>query len=236
MTILITGISKGLGSGLANYYLNKGETVYAIGRNKNKVLEGFPDFKFLSQDLSKFDEMELTIPGFIGQAGEIDLVILNAGVLPEIKDLGDCSIEEITGVMDVNVWSNKILIDILFRKLKNIRQIAAVSSGASVYGNRGWNAYSISKAALNMLIKLYAAEHKNTHFCSIAPGLIDSGMQDYIRSLPDDPRFPSVTKLKDAKRSGRMPGPDEAGKVVAESLVKALKEESGSFLDVRDMD
>lgn len=43
-------------------------------------------------------------------------------------------------------------------------------------------------------------------------------------------------KLKDAKRSGRMPGPDEAAEIVAKSLVKALEQESGSFLDVRDMD
>ena len=236
MTILITGISKGLGGGLARYYLDKKDIVYAIGRNGNKELENFPDFHFLSQDLSKFNEMEITIPDFIRQAGKIDLVILNAGVLSEIKDLGDCSIEEITGVMNVNVWSNKILIDLLFRNLNIIKQIAAISSGASVYGNRGWNAYSISKAALNMLIKLYAVEHKNTHFCSIAPGLIDSGMQDYIYSLPNDPRFTSVAKLKDAKRSGIMPDPDEAAQIVAKSLVKALKKESGSFLDVREMD
>lgn len=236
MKVLITGTGKGLGSGLARYYLENGDTVYGISRSKNGDLENYPDFHFISQDLSEFDEMKKTIPGFLKQAGELDIVILNAGIISEIKDLKDCSLDEIRNVMDINVWANKILIDLLFSNLRSIRQIAAISSGASVYGNRGWNAYSLSKATLNMLIKLYAAEQENTHFCSIAPGLIDSGMQEYIYSLRDDPRFSSLDKLKKTKSSGQMPTPDEAAAKLAKSLVRALNKESGSFLDVREME
>lgn len=235
MNILITGTSKGLGSGLARFYLEKDYTVYGISRNRNKDLENYPRFRFLSQDLSEFSVMKKTIPGFIEEVKEFDLVILNAGVISEIKDMKDCSLEEIKKVMDINVWSNKVLIDLLFDGATSIKQLAAISSGASVYGNRGWNAYSISKAALNMLIKLYADEQEKTHFCSIAPGLIDSGMQDYIFSLPDDSRFASIDRLKNVKASGEMPDPEKAAEIVANGLAKALKEESGSFLDVRDM-
>lgn len=235
MKVLITGTGKGLGSGLAHYYLEKGDTVYGISRSRNKNLEYFPEFHFISQDLAEFDEMKKTIPDFLKQAGELDLVILNAGIISEIKDLKDCSLDEIRNVMDINVWANKLLIDLFFSNLKSIGQIAAISSGASVYGNRGWNAYSLSKATLNMLIKLYAKEQEKTHFCSIAPGLIDSSMQDYIYSLKDDPRFSSLDKLKKAKRTGKMPTPDEAATILAKSLVKALGKESGSFLDVREM-
>lgn len=235
MHILITGTSRGLGEGLAAYYLEKGHTVYGISRKPNDKLENYSGFHFLAQDLSDFTGMQEHIPGFLKNAGNLDLVILNAGVLSDIKDLKDCSLEEIKQVMDINVWSNKILIDILFSDLGHIKQIVAVSSGASVYGNRGWNSYSISKAALNMLIKLYAQEQEKTHFSSIAPGLIDSGMQDYIYSLPDDPRFPSIDKLKKAKGSGQMPKPSEAAEILAESIEKALNEKSGSFLDVREM-
>ena len=236
MKILITGTGKGLGSGLAHYYLENGNTVYGISRNSNNKLDNFQDFHFISQDLSKFDEIKQRIPGFLMQAGELDLVILNAGIISEIKDLKDCTLDEIRNVMDINVWANKLLIDLLFSNLRSVRQIAAISSGASVYGNRGWNAYSLSKATLNMLIKLYAREQENTHFCAIAPGLIDSGMQDYIYSLRDDPRFSSLDKLKNAKRTGQMPTPFEAAPIVAKSLIKALDRESGSFLDVREME
>lgn len=235
MNILITGTSKGLGGGLAAFYLEKGHNVYGISRNENKDLENYSGFRFLSHDLTEFSMMKKSIPEFLKQLEELDLVILNAGMISEIKDLKDCTIEEIRKVMDVNVWSNKILIDLLFDGRTRIKQVAAISSGASVYGRRGWNVYSISKAALNMLIKLYAGEHEETHFSSIAPGLIDSEMQDYIFSLPDDRRFPSIDSLKNAKASGEMPTPEEAAEIVADGLVKALQEESGSFLDVRNM-
>ncbi len=235
MKILITGTSKGLGDALAKFYLKNGHTVYGISRNRNKSLEKYTGFNFISQDLSDFEEMESTIPGFLKKAGRLNLAILNAGVLAEIKDMKECSLAEIKRVMDINVWSNKILIDLLFSNLKSVDQIAAISSGASVYGNRGWNAYSISKAALNMMIKLYSREQPGTHFSSVAPGLIDSGMQDYIFSLPEDQRFSSVKKLKEAKFSGQMPKPGEAAQILATSLEKIMKAESGAFLDVREL-
>ncbi len=235
MQILITGTSKGLGSGLASYYLGKGYSVYGISRTRNDKLENYSGFYYLSCDLSDFEEMSRIIPGFLKKAGKLDLVILNAGVLSEIKDLKDCSLEEIKKVMDINLWSNKILIDLLFSNLNTVTQIVAISSGASVYGNRGWNAYSLSKAALNMLIKLYSGEQPETHFSAIAPGLVDSSMQDYIYSLPDDPRFPSIEKLKKSKGTSLMPGPSEAAIILANSIEKALNEKSGIFLDVREM-
>jgi benzil reductase ((S)-benzoin forming) len=235
MQILITGTSRGLGSELAAYYLDSGHEVYGISRNSNRELEKHSRFRFISQDLSKFDELEKSIPGFIEKAAPLDLVVLNAGVIAEIKDLQHTGLDEIKRVMDINVWSNKILIDLLISQEVPPKQIAAISSGASVSGNRGWNAYSLSKAALNMMIKLYASEQDQTHFCSIAPGRIDTAMQDYIYSLPDNPDFPSVIRLKQAKAAGSMPSPAEAAGALAGALGKALKKESGSFLDVRDL-
>lgn len=235
MKILITGTSKGLGGALAAHYLENGHTVYGISRKRNSGLEKYTAFHFISQDLAEFDQMENNISGFLKKAGRLDLAVLNAGVLGEIKDMKECSLEEIKRVMDINVWSNKILIDLLISNLESIIQIAAISSGASVYGNRGWNAYSISKAALNMMIKLYSREQAGIHFSSVAPGLIDSEMQDYIYSLPYDQRFPSLEKLKKAKSSGQMPKPGEAAQILAKSLEKALREESGAFFDVREM-
>ena len=234
--VLITGTSTGLGAGLAWYYLQTGHQVYGISRRNNDKLAGNPHFHYLSQDLADFEGMERKIGPLLKNIADLDLAILNAGILPEIKDMKDCSLEEIMDVMNVNVWSSKVLIDLMFANLKSIRQIAAISSGAAVNGSRGWNSYSISKAALNMLVRLYAREQPGTHFCSIAPGLVDTNMQEYIFSLPGDRRFSSLDKLKESKRSGKMPKPEEAAEVLARALEKAIGEESGSFLDVREMD
>lgn len=235
MNILITGTSSGLGYGLANYYTERGHTVFAISRRLNPEQKKHKNFVFLSQDMTNYNELKTNLLSFLKDINTLDLVILNAGILNEIKDLKDTSLDEIKKVMEVNVWSNKVLIDALYQHVEKIDQIVAISSGASVSGSRGWNAYSLSKATLNMLISLYSKEFTNTHFCALAPGLIDTKMQDYIFDLPKEKEFPTVKKLKEAKKSGAMPTVDEAAEINARAIAKLKDYESGSFIDVRDM-
>ena len=235
MKILITGTSSGLGFGLAKYYLQQKHTVYGISRRSSDELNRHENFHFLSQDISNFDELGENIAGFLENTDSLDLVILNAGMLNEIKDMKETSLDEIEKVMNVNVWSNKIIIDTLFAELENIRQIVAVSSGASVSGSRGWNAYSLSKATLNMLISLYANEQPETHFCALAPGLINTGMQEYLSGIPDEMDFPTVKRLKKVRSSGEMPTIKEAAETNARAIEKVREYDSGSFLDVRKM-
>lgn len=235
MNVFITGTSSGLGFALAKYYLDSGHLVCGISRKMNEELNNYSNFHFLVQDITRFSELETNLFSFLKDVQVFDLVILNAGVLNEIKDLKDTSLHEIMKVMDVNVWANKILIEALFREVNKIRQVVAVSSGAAVSGARGWNAYSLSKATLNMLINLYAKEYPGTHFCTLAPGLVDTGMQDYIFSLEYDEKFPIVKRLKEAKGTGKMPKPDEAARSFARAVKLAKNYESGIFLDVRKM-
>ncbi len=237
MNILITGCSSGLGYGLAAHYLNQGHKVFGISRSSNEELNRYSRFSHLSLDLSEFEETRRKVPGFFKNETAMDMVILNAGILNAIKDLKDTGIEEIKQVMDVNVWANKVLIDVLFNRFDTIHQIVAISSGAAVSGTRGWNAYSLSKATLNMLIDLYSREHTQTHFCALAPGLIETGMQDYLNSLPEsyEEKFPMVKILKDARGAGKMPKPREAASLIAGAIQKVTDFESGSFIDVREL-
>lgn len=234
MNILITGTSSGLGFGLAKHYLNNNHQVFGISRNHNPELNSRKNFKFLSHDISRFTELKTKVAGLLANNNKLDLVILNAGILNEVKDLYYTTLEEIEEVMKVNVWANKVLIDLLFRRLEKIDQIVAISSGAAVSGSRGWNAYALSKATLNMLISLYAKEFTNTHFCALAPGLIDTKMQEYIYTL-DEEKYPVIEKLKKARGTSQMPGPTEAAKIISKGIENALNHDSGLFLDVRDM-
>ncbi len=235
MNILITGISSGLGFGLAKYYLEQENSVYGISRKTNEELNSDTNFHYLKQDLSDFENLSVSLSSFLKNVNQLDLVILNAGILNEIKDLKETGLDEIQKVMDVNVWANKILIDCLTDSVKEIKQVVAISSGASVSGSRGWNAYSLSKATLNMLVNLYASEFPEIHFCALAPGLIDTKMQDYIFDLPEERNYPTIKRLKEAKGTKDMPDVEEAAKIVAAGIKKAKTKKSGIFLDVRKM-
>ncbi len=236
MKLLITGTSKGLGYGLAKKYLHDGHTVYGISRTQNSDFVNETNFKFLALDISRFDELKLKLTGFLQAENELDLVILNAGILNELKDLFQTPLEEIEKVMNVNVWANKVIIDTLYRSIENIGQIVGISSGASVSGSRGWNAYSLSKATLNMLLNLYAKEFTETHFCALAPGLVDTAMQDYITGLPEEINLPTVKRLKSAKALGEIPTVEAAAEIVSKAISKVRSFETGRFVDVRKLD
>lgn len=233
MNVFITGVSSGLGFGLAKYHLEKGHNVYGISRRENEELNSYDNFRFLKQDISRFEELKTGLSSFLQNVDELELVILNAGIMNSIKDMRATTQSEITKVMDVNVWANKVIIETLFSEIRQISQVVAVSSGASVSGARGWNVYSVSKAALNMVVSLYAKEFTGTHFCALAPGLVDTAMQDYIYSLTDYNKFPVIKRLQEAKGTDTMPDPEKAAVIFSEAVEKAKKYESGSFLDLR---
>ena len=227
--ILITGVGSGLGKALTHAFLQRGDKVYAIGREAPKAFDHHPNFFFFPYDLKETSTLQRSVKAFI-EDHRFDLVILNAGVLGEIRPLEQTDLEEIKEVMEINVWANKELIDAL-AKYSDVKQIVGISSGAAVNGSKGWGAYSLSKAALNMLLKVYAKELPDIHFTALAPGVIRTPMVEYILEEVDAHEFPSAERLK----NGPIQSPQEAAKLLLETFPKLPTYESGSFVDVRTM-
>lgn len=227
--ILITGVSSGLGEALATRYLENGDSVYAIGRTLPKKLDQYPHFFFFPYDLNETFMIQSTLKEFL-QHRSFDMVILNAGLLGEIKTLSQTDLIDAQTVMDVNVWANKELIDTLHAHA-HVKQIVGISSGAAVNGSKGWGAYALSKAALNMLLSVYAKELPETHFTALAPGVIRTPMVEHIIEEVNDRLFPSAKRLK----GNPIQTPEEAAENLIATFPKLLAYESGSFLDIRTM-
>ncbi len=223
--ILITGCSSGLGLALTNYYLQKNYKVFGISRNKPDIKN--KNFTFYSFDLSNISLIKKELNDFIVSIKDINTVFLNAGMLGEIKELNKLAIEEMRKVYDLNVYANKEVLDVLANT--NTKNIIALSSGASKNAAKGWASYSLSKAGLNMLVSLYSKELVNTKVLSVAPGVIQTPMTDYIRHEIDDDIFTSAKVLK----AGVIQKPLEAAQKL-DALINRIDEfESGSFVDVR---
>lgn len=234
-TVFITGISSGLGLGFAQTYLEQGWSVYGISRRACPLKHH--RLHHAQCDLSDQQVLPALLSALLEGLDSVDLVILNAGVLGEIRDLAETPLSEIRLVMDINVWANKLILDWFIAQRVRIDQAVAISSGAAVNGNRGWGAYALSKAALNMLTQLYAREIEETHFSALAPGFVDTAMQDYLcdANSVDASHYPSVEKLRAARGTSAMPGPlDAAHRLTA--LIPKLKEfPSGCFRDARQL-
>jgi benzil reductase ((S)-benzoin forming) len=225
--VLITGCSSGFGLALSKYYLEQGYMVFGISRTKPEIQNS--NFIFKSYDLSNVEDIKLNLSTFIEDIKNIELVYLNAGILGAIKSSLNISTKELKEVYELNVYTNKELLDIF--STINVKTIIGISSGAAVNGSKGWAGYSLSKAGLNMLINLYSKEMLNTKILAVAPGVIETPMTDIIRYELDDVEFPSAKKLKE----GQIQTAHEAVIRMANLVIQIEKFESGSFVDVRDV-
>lgn len=223
--ILITGCNSGLGLALTNYYLENGFKVYGISRRKPEIQNA--NFAHISFDLSEISKIKEILSPIIQDISQFETVFLNAGMLGKIKILEELSIQEMQEVYNLNVYANKELLDIL--ETIEVKNILAISSGASKTGYKGWGSYSLSKAGVNMLINLYSNEMPNTKLLAVAPGVIKTPMTDYIRFEIDENVFTSAKKLNE----GTVQTPEETA-IKIDNLINRIDEfESGIYVDVR---
>ncbi len=228
----ITGNSSGLGLGLSKTLLKEGYRVYGCSRRGCQLTGDIVD---VCGDLTDFKTIPKTLNDLLDEVDVLDLVILNAGILGSIKQMSEASVDELRQIMDINVWSNKVILDWLLHSGIRVRQILLMSSGAAVLGNKGWGGYALSKAALNMLGKLYAHEFQDTHIASIAPGLIATKMTDYLCDEADNEQFPALKRIQQARGTAVMLSPEEASQRIMQSLQPLREFESGSFVDLRQI-
>lgn len=234
--VFLTGVHTGLGHALAKTLLDRGAKVWAISRTEPEDLAGRDGWTFRVLDLRWFEEIRLGLENLLEDAGPLDLAILNAGILGPLRDLSDVPLGELREVMDVNVWSNKEILDGLFDLGHAPARVVGISSGAARNGSGGWGAYSISKAALGMLLRVYARERPDTHFAAVAPGIVDTAMTRHIRDRSDDdPRHAANARVREAFADGRAMTPERAAVRLLDLLPRIAEHDSGSYLDVRDL-
>ncbi len=234
-TVWITGTSSGLGEGFVRQLVDRHQ-VTGFSRRPCPVTD--KNYRHVSLDLSDATAIEPAVQQAVGpEPVKIDLLILNAGILGPIQDLYGTDLDDIQKTMMVNVWANKILIDTLLKleeqgKVSGPSRILAISSGASQNGARGWNAYSLSKATLNMLIQLYAAERPEKQWISLAPGLVHTAMQDTLADK-DPARFPALKRLLAARGTADMPDGQTAAQRIIDAFDRIFAAPNGSYVDVR---
>jgi NAD(P)-dependent dehydrogenase (short-subunit alcohol dehydrogenase family) len=235
-TVLITGVSSGIGHALAEHYLDAGNRVLGLSRRTPEDLRAQARFQFVSVDLQDLGAIDDAVGGLFEDARQLDLILLNAGTLGQFGDLSQADLADLQQTMQVNVWANFALLKWIFGKSISVSQVVAISSGAAVNAHRGGSGYSLSKSAMNMLIALYALEEPQTHFTALAPGLVDTAMQDQLCGRPPDPRYPAIEFLRQRRNTADMPTPIQLAPRLATVIAK-LPElvDSGAYADIREI-
>jgi NAD(P)-dependent dehydrogenase (short-subunit alcohol dehydrogenase family) len=169
---LVTGATRGLGKAIAIHLAAAGAHVIAIGRSQAGLEE-------LDDQIKSFGAAATLVPmdlkddlaiDRLGQAifdrwQKLDILIGNAAVLGKLTPLGHLEPNVWNDVMAINVTANYRLIrslDPLLRAAEHGRAVF-VTSGLAQKCWPYWGPYSVSKAALEALVKTYAAEIATTN-------------------------------------------------------------------------
>ena len=209
---LITGASRGIGAAVAERFAREGAHVILVARTVGG-LEATDDAIQAAGGKATLVPMDLSDHGKIDQLGaliaerfgKLDILVGNAGMLGDLTPLTHADAKMWDRVMALNVTANWRLIrsmDPLLRASVQGRAMfvtSGVASGVFPY----WGPYAVSKAALEMLIKTYAAETATT---AVKANLIDPGV---VR-----------TKM----RASAMPGEDPMDVAAPESVTDIFVE------------
>jgi len=169
--VLVTGASRGIGYATAKEVARRGAHVIAMARTVGGLEDLDDEIQALGgsatlvpADITDGDAIDRLGAAIFERWGHLDGLIGNAGVLGVITPLPHLAPDEFAKVMAVNVTANYRLIrsmDLLLRQ-STAGRLVLVSSGAAVAAKPYWGAYSASKAAVDVMIKTYAAEMANT--------------------------------------------------------------------------
>lgn len=204
----VTGTSSGIGKALVEALL-KDKNSKIAGYARSKVDFDNENYCHQAIDLSKVHNLnDFSFPE-IKEANKIVLVN-NAGTLGEIAHVGNLSSNDLQNSITLNVSAPLILSNLFTKAYQNHsaeKIIINISSGAASSPYDGWVAYCSSKAALDMITSVMNVEQKNKekpiHVYSIAPGVVDTQMQDQIRAS-DKSQFSNIEKFIELKEENQL--------------------------------
>src|SRR3954470_20112326 len=169
-TAIVTGASRGLGLALARALAERGWGLVIDAREAGPLNEVATELALntnvvaLAGDVADPLHRETLVAA---AHGRVDLLVNNASVLGPSPQpaLADYPLDTLEHVYRVNVLAPLALI-----QLAAPARVINVSSDAGVEAYEGWGGYGSSKAALDHLTAILAAENPGRRFYAVDPG------------------------------------------------------------------
>jgi len=215
--VIITGASSGIGKALAEVFGKAGAWVVITGRNEANLREvsqqltaqGITNLPVVA-DVSIEADNQRMVEETLGQYGQIDVLIANAGITMRAL-FEDVDLDVIKKVMDINfygtVYAAKYCLPHL---LKTGGSVVGISSIAGFRGLPARTGYSASKFAVNGFLEVLRTEmlHRGVHVLTACPGFTTSNIRN-------------AALTGDGSVQGESPR-DEASMMTAEACAKHI--------------
>jgi len=228
-TALITGATRGLGLALARGLAARGWNLILTGRDAERLravrdeLATVTHVAALAGDVTDRSHRDALAVLARGHAG-LDALINNAGVLgpSPLPSLIDYPIDALEDVLRANVLAPLAIIQSVRKALKPGARIVNLTSDAAVNAYPGWGGYGASKAALEQISAVLAAELADLEVYWVDPGDMWTDMHQAAypgEDISDRPhpstRVPAFISL--------LEGDHPSGRYVASDLLPAAQ-------------
>lgn len=200
-TAIITGASRGIGSGIAKVFAQHGANIaftYSSSTDSALILQNELNAlgiksKGYQSNAASFEEAQILIESVLAEFGTIDILINNAGITKD-NLLMRMSEADFDKVIEINLKSVFNMTKAVQKTMLKNRKgsIINMSSVVGVKGNAGQANYAASKAGMIGFTKSVALElgSRNIRCNAIAPGFIETEMtaklnEDVVQSWRD---------------------------------------------------
>jgi NAD(P)-dependent dehydrogenase (short-subunit alcohol dehydrogenase family) len=208
---LVTGASRGLGRALAEELARRGAKVVLVARDAGPLAEAAERIVArggrawaVAGDVGEPGSEVAIVGRAAALAGTVDILVNNASTLGAVPMplLADARPDDVRRTFEVNVLGPFRLARAVLGPMLLHRQglVVNVSSDAAVEPYPGWGAYGASKAALDHMTRILAAELAGSGVRAVAidPGEMDTEM--HAAAIPDaDPA--SLARPSDVARA-----------------------------------
>jgi NAD(P)-dependent dehydrogenase (short-subunit alcohol dehydrogenase family) len=223
---LVTGASRGIGKAVAKLFASEDAEMVLVARTTGGLEELDDEIRGINGrtsllvplDLREFEAIDRLGLALYERFGRLDVLVGNAGDLGTLAPVGHIEPAEWQRIIDINLTANWRLIrslDPLLRRSEAGRAIF-VSSSVGSQARPFWGTYSVSKAALEMLVKIYAEEIKQTKVRAnlIDPGRTRTGMRAAAYPGEDPQTLPTPEAIAEKFLPLALPDFDGNGQMI----------------------
>ena len=171
-TGILTGASRGLGLALATALNERGWRLVVDARGRDELERAWAGAHNVVTVAGNIAD-PLHRLALVEAAGDrIDLIVNNASVLgpSPLPPLAEYPLDELRRVYEINVTGPLALVQLALPHLTEGARILNVTSDAAVEAYEGWGGYGSSKAALEQLTAIFAAERPDLRVYAVDPG------------------------------------------------------------------
>ncbi|MEZ4674727.1 MAG: SDR family oxidoreductase [Caldilineaceae bacterium] len=191
---IVTGGSRGLGTGIAERFVRAGAAVVITARTEEQLAVEAERLQALggkvlalTADVSDPEQLQMVVDQTIDQHQRIDILVNNAGVIWPVEAVVETDPDEWVYNIHVNLigpfYASYCVLPAMLAQ--GYGRIINISSGLSRNAVAGLSAYGAAKAGLDHFTRILALEVAGTGVTvnALHPGVIDTEMQSDLRSI-----------------------------------------------------